>query len=117
MNLAGKTALVLGLGETGLSMARFLARRGARVRVADTRDDPPKLAALGQHLPQAELALGAYRDESFSGVDLVAISPGVPLATPQVRAVAARGGPVVGDIELFAQALREGNSGAQALRG
>ena len=116
MNLAGKNALVLGLGETGLSMARFLARRGARVRVADTREAPPGLAALGEHLPQAELALGAYRDESFSRVDLIAISPGVPLATPQVRAAATRGVPVVGDIELFAQALREGRGGAQALR-
>jgi UDP-N-acetylmuramoylalanine--D-glutamate ligase len=114
MNLAGKNALVLGLGETGLSMVRFLARRGARVRVADTRDDPPKLAALGEKVPQAELVLGAYRDESFSDVDLIAISPGVPLATPQVRAAAARGVPVVGDIELFAQALREGNIGAQS---
>ncbi|TAK67766.1 MAG: UDP-N-acetylmuramoyl-L-alanine--D-glutamate ligase [Betaproteobacteria bacterium] len=116
MNLAGKNALVLGLGETGLSMARFLERRGARVRAADTRDDPPRLAALLQHLPQAGLALGAYRDESFAGIDLIAISPGVPLATPQVRAAAARGVPVVGDIELFAQALREDNSGAQVLR-
>ena len=117
MNLAGKNALVLGLGETGLSMARFLARRGARVRVADTRDEPPELAALGRHLPQAELALGAYRDETFSAIDLVAISPGVPLATPQVRAAAARGVPVVGDIELFAQALRAGSGAAPAGRG
>ena len=113
MNPAGKNALVLGLGETGLSMARFLARRGARVRVADTRDDPPGLAALGKNVPQAELVLGAYRDASFAGVDLIAISPGVPLATPQVRAAAARGIPVVGDIELFAQALRARNSAAQ----
>ena len=116
MNPAGKNALVLGLGETGLSMARFLDRRGARVRVADTRDDPPGLAALGASVPQAELVLGAYRDASFAGVDLIAISPGVPLATAQVRAAAARGVPVVGDIELFAQALREANSGTQALR-
>ena len=116
MNPAGKNALVLGLGDTGLSMARFLDRRGARVRVADTRDDPPGLAALGASVPQAELVLGAYRDASFAGVDLIAISPGVPLATAQVRAAAARGVPVVGDIELFAQALREANSGTQALR-
>ncbi len=108
--------MVLGLGETGLSMARFLDRRGARVRVADSRDDPPGLAGLREKVPQAELVLGAYRDASFAGVDLVAISPGVPLATPQVRAAAARGIPVLGDIELFAQALREGHGGAQALR-
>jgi UDP-N-acetylmuramoylalanine--D-glutamate ligase len=109
MNLSGKHALVLGLGETGLSMARFLARRGARVRVADTRDDPPGLAALAEKVPRAELDLGAFRDAAFADVDLVAISPGVPLATPQVRAAAARGVPVVGDIELFAQALRAGS--------
>ena len=116
MNLAGKSALVLGLGETGLSMARFLDRRGARVRVLDTRDDPPGLAALGEKVPQVELVLGAFREQSFAGVDLIAISPGVPLATPQVRAAAARGIPVLGDVELFAQALREGQGGAQALR-
>ena len=106
MKLAGKQALVLGLGETGLSMARYLARRGVRVRVADTREDPPGLAALGEKVPQAELVLGALSDASFVGVDFIAISPGVPLATPQVRAAVARGIPVVGDIELFAQALR-----------
>jgi len=115
MNLAGKHALVLGLGETGLSLARFLARRGARVRVADTRADPPGLAALAEKVPQADLVLGAYSDTSFAGVDLIAISPGVPLATPQVRAAAARGIPLVGDIELFAQALRQGHDGAPAL--
>jgi len=114
MNLADKNVLVLGLGETGLSMARFLDRRGARVRVADTRENPPMLAALGDKVPQAELALGAYREQSFAGVDLIAISPGVPLATPQVRAAVARGVPVVGDIELFAQALRAANGGTRA---
>ena len=115
MNLAGKHALVLGLGDTGLSMARFLDRRGAHVRVADSRDDPPRLSALAASVPQAELALGAYRDQSFAGVDVIAISPGVPLATALVRAAAARGVPVVGDIELFAQALRERNGGAKEL--
>jgi len=116
MNLAGKNALVLGLGETGLSMARFLTRRGARVRVADTREAPPGLVALGKEVPQAALDLGAYRDASFAGIDLLAISPGVPLATPQVRAAAARGVPVLGDVELFAQALRDRNGRAQPLR-
>lgn len=113
MKLAGKQALVLGLGETGLSMARYLARRGARVRVADTREDPPGLAALDEKVPQAELVLGALSDACFAGVDFIAISPGVPLATPQVRAAAARGIPVAGDIELFAQALRARSDAAR----
>jgi UDP-N-acetylmuramoylalanine--D-glutamate ligase len=112
MNPAGKMALVLGLGETGLSMARFLDRRGARVRVADSRENPPGLGALGTSVPRAELVLGPFGEAAFEGVDLVAISPGVPLATPQVRAAAARGVPVLGDIELFAQALRQGRSAA-----
>ncbi|MFH1604212.1 MAG: UDP-N-acetylmuramoyl-L-alanine--D-glutamate ligase [Pseudomonadota bacterium] len=107
MNLAGRIALVLGLGETGLSLARFLDRRGARVRVADTRGNPPNRVALAEKVPQAELALGPYRDASFADIDLLAVSPGVPLATPQVRAVAARGVPVVGDIELLAQSLHD----------
>ena len=113
MRLVGKNALVLGLGETGLSLARYLARRGARVRVADTRGDPPGLAALAGAVPQAEVLLGAFRDASFADIELVAISPGVPLATPQVRAAAARGVPVAGDIELFAQELRARASAAQ----
>jgi len=116
MNLAGKEALVLGLGETGLSLARFLDRRGARVRVADTRADPPYRAALAQKVPQAELALGPYHEASFAGIDLLAISPGVPLATPQVSAAAARGVPVVGDIELLAQSLRERHEAGQGAR-
>ncbi len=116
MSFQGKSALVLGLGETGLSMARYLARRGARVRVADTRADPPALAALAQQLPQAEVDLGAYREASFAGAELIAISPGVPLATPQVHAAAARGVPVVGDIELFAQELRARRNAGQASR-
>jgi UDP-N-acetylmuramoylalanine--D-glutamate ligase len=105
MELAGKQALVLGLGVSGLSMARWLARQGARVRVADTRQSPPCAAQLARDLPDVPVALGAFRDEDFAGADLVAISPGVALSEPPVARAAQRGVPVVGDIELFAQAL------------
>jgi len=97
--------LVLGLGETGLSMAKWLTRRGARVAVADTRADPPGATALRAACPAATLATGAFARGAFDGIDLVAISPGVPLAEPEVRAAQARGVPVAGDVELFAQAL------------
>ncbi len=107
---------MLGLGETGLSMARWLARQGAEVRVADTRPVPPNLARLQQALPSVSVHCGSFPESLFDGVDLIAISPGVPLADPMVARAARRGVPVVGDIELFAQALlRDRDSGARAL--
>ena len=104
MNFAGRKALVLGLGDTGLSMAKWLTRRGADVRVADTRDKPPQLAALKASLPGVSAACGPFREQTFASADLIAISPGVPLAEPQVRRAIASGTRVLGDIELFAGA-------------
>ncbi len=97
--------LVLGLGETGLAMAKWLARRGAKLRVADSRDTPPGRDDLLAAVPAAELHLGEWRDASFEGVDLIAISPGVPREIAPVQQALARGVPVVGDVELFAQSL------------
>jgi UDP-N-acetylmuramoylalanine--D-glutamate ligase len=105
MDLIGKRALVLGVGETGLSMARWIARQGGAVRAADTRDVPPAAAALRAAVPQAEVITGPFTDALLGGVDLVASSPGVPLAEPVVRAAVARGIEVVGDVELFARHL------------
>ena len=76
---------MLGLGETGLSMAKWLTRHGARVAVADSRAAPPNAEALRQTCPEATLATGGFRRELFAGIDLIAISPGVPLAEPEVK--------------------------------
>lgn len=108
MNYAGKTALVLGLGESGLAMALWLARAGARVRVADTRADPARLPALRAAVADVEFIAGAFDEALLDGADFVAVSPGL---APQreladiTPAAAARGMPVWGEIELFAQAL------------
>ncbi|TMH71575.1 MAG: UDP-N-acetylmuramoyl-L-alanine--D-glutamate ligase [Betaproteobacteria bacterium] len=88
-------------------MAKWLARRGASVRVADTRTAPPRLAELKRSLPSVPANCGPFRDETFADIDLVAVSPGVPLAEPTVRRVLDSGTEVVGDVELFAQALAE----------
>src|SRR5258708_11568014 len=85
VNFAGRKVLVLGLGDTGLSMAKWLARRGASVRVADTRAAPPRLAELKRSLPAVPANCGPLPDQMFSGIDLVALSPGVPPAEPAVR--------------------------------
>ena len=107
LQLAGKNVLVLGLGETGFSMAKWLSRCGASVRVADSRAAPPNAAALARELPGAVLHAGGWQESSFSGVDMIAISPGIAASEPLVRRAAARGVPVVGDIELFAHAIRD----------
>ena len=103
VDLTNRRALVLGLGASGMSMARWLNARGASVRVADSREAPPFAAQLHAEIPAVELHTGAFQPQIFAGVDMIAISPGVPLAEPLVRAATDRGIDVVGDIELFAR--------------
>ncbi|MDH4286448.1 MAG: UDP-N-acetylmuramoyl-L-alanine--D-glutamate ligase, partial [Gallionella sp.] len=102
---ADKKVLVLGLGETGLSMVRWLSAQGARLRVADSRSAPPGLAEVGKYVAADQIFCGPFSDALFEGIDLIAISPGVPLRDPHVAKAVSRGIPAVGDIELFAQRL------------
>jgi UDP-N-acetylmuramoylalanine--D-glutamate ligase len=110
MRLKDKSVLVLGLGETGLSLVRWLSAQGARVRVADSRNNPPGLEKLEQLMPGVTVRCGAFDDALLQDVELIAISPGVPLAEPLVQRAIADGIEVVGDIELFARAVREQSS-------
>lgn len=103
--LREQSVLVIGLGETGLSLARWLVAQGAQVCVADSRAQPPGIDILYRELPQVEAHCGPFSDESLIGIDRIAISPGVPLAEPLVQRAIARGIPVVGDIELLAEQL------------
>ncbi len=107
MSWQGKTVLVLGLGESGLAMAQWLARQGARVRVADSRKEPPFAAELKRSAPGAVLLTGSFNDELVDGAELIGLSPGLSLNEPVVAEAARRGIPIVGEIELFAGALRE----------
>ena len=101
--------LVLGLGESGLAMARWCARHGAQVRVADTREAPANLPALRAHVPEAEFVGGPFAVSLLDGVTLVAISPGLSPLDANVAALLsaanAHSVPVWGEIELFARAL------------
>ncbi len=104
MELNGKRALVVGLGESGLAMAKWLTREGASVRVVDSRDNPANREALRQVAPGASLICGEFEEADFEDVDFIALSPGVPASTP---AVANAEAPVVSEIELFALGLAE----------
>ncbi len=102
----GSLALVLGLGRTGLSCARYLRRKGLRLRVADTRAEPPGAAELRRELPQAELHCGGFDASLLDGVSQVVISPGLALREPVAAEALRRGLPVVGDVELFAREVQ-----------
>jgi len=104
MELKGKRVLVVGLGESGLAMAKWLHRQGALVRVADSRDNPPNVDALQRVAPGAELIAGPFAEAHFASADLVALSPGVAKATPVIAAVSSK---IVSEIELFAAGVRE----------
>ena len=109
--LRDATVLVLGLGESGLAMARWCAGAGATVRVWDSREQPPHEAALAEHVPNAQWQRGPLGDDAFAGVQLVLKSPGLSpsderIAAPLARA-AATGIPVQGELDLFARALAD----------
>ena len=105
MSHQGRDAVVLGLGLTGYSLARYLVANGANVRVADTRSRPPFGAKLAAALPKVPVITGPIDDTTFIGADLIAISPGVAKDQPAIATAVARGAELVGDIELFARAL------------
>ncbi len=95
--------LIVGLGETGYSVARFLANRGVPIAGTDSRLEPPALGRLRENLPDLALFLGGFDPLAFDAADQIIVSPGVPLSEPAIVSARARGVPVLGDIELFAR--------------
>lgn len=101
-----RKSLIVGLGKTGLSCARFFAARGVSVAITDSRETPPGLNELRQELPDIALFLGGFSSSAFQVAEQLVVSPGVPMSEPLIQQALARGVPVVGDIELFAQATQ-----------
>ncbi len=98
--------IIVGLGRTGLSCARFLASRGEAFVVADSREAPPGRDELQHEQPDAELRLGVFDPRFFAEAGRLIVSPGVSLDEPAIAAARKAGVPVLGDIELFARAVR-----------
>ncbi|MEW6132766.1 MAG: UDP-N-acetylmuramoyl-L-alanine--D-glutamate ligase [Pseudomonadota bacterium] len=117
LQLSGRKTLVLGLGDTGLSCARWLAARGAVVSVADSRESPPNAQALKEALPDVPLHCGPFKDELLQAADLLVVSPGVPLAEPAVARALKKGIEVAGDVELFARAIKASQAKIIAITG
>jgi UDP-N-acetylmuramoylalanine--D-glutamate ligase len=107
IDLKNKRVLVVGLGKSGLSAAMFLRAQGARVTVSDARS----ALALAKEIP-ALLDAGIMVESGGHGLltfrrqDLIVVSPGVPMDTPEVKQVVAFGLPVIGELELASRYLR-----------
>ncbi|MEZ9057114.1 UDP-N-acetylmuramoyl-L-alanine--D-glutamate ligase [Vibrio pelagius] len=101
-----QNVVVVGLGITGLSVVKHLVKYQPHctVRVIDTRDNPPGNESLPDGVA---LHSGSWQNEWLAQADLVVANPGIALATPEIQTVLARGGAVVGDIELFAWAVEK----------
>ena len=95
--------LIVGLGKTGLSCARFLSGHGIDFAVVDSRQQPPGLDELKRILPDAHVLTGAFEPDLFGEAQTLIVSPGVSVQEPLIAAAKARGADVIGDIELFAR--------------
>ncbi len=101
--------LVLGLGISGLAMARWCARGGAQVTVADTRAAPLHLPQLREQVPQARFIAGEFNEGLLDGVQAVFRSPGLSpeQVAPVAQATPTRGLRVGGELDLFMQGLAD----------
>src|ERR1017187_2567815 len=109
MELKGKKVLVVGLGKSGLAAALFLRRKGANVTVSDLRS----AEALAKDIPALleegiMVEAGGHGLLTFRRQDLIVLSPGVPLDTPELVQVKSFGLPVIGELELAARFLKGG---------
>jgi UDP-N-acetylmuramoylalanine--D-glutamate ligase len=101
--LTHKNCLIVGLGQTGMSCARFLATRALSVAVMDSRQQPPALSELQQEHPQVLVRTGSLDGDWLLQADMIVLSPGVDPRLPEIVAAKQAGIEIIGDIELFAR--------------
>lgn len=96
--------LIIGLGATGLSVARYLQSQGRLFCLADEAIDEPSAQVISDQFPGVNLLCGPLQFSDWQGVSQIILSPGVPRKHPEVQKALAQGVSVIGDIELFARA-------------
>ncbi|MFI3188030.1 UDP-N-acetylmuramoylalanine--D-glutamate ligase [Crenothrix sp. D3] len=97
--------LVVGLGITGISVARFLQRLGFSFAIIDSRDKPPLIDSFFQHSPDVAVFTGGFDDAAFAVATHLIVSPGVSLHEKSISKAIANGANIVSDIDLFACAV------------
>src|SRR5258708_2605499 len=98
--------VIVGLGRSGYSAARYLTKQNIPVAITDTRENPPNLAEFQTLFPDIPMMLGKLDEGLLAKAAKIVISPGVSLKEPAISNQLSRGTPIVGDIELFADAAK-----------
>lgn len=106
---APQQTAIVGLGMTGLSVARYLRERGEAFAVVDSRMNPPGLDVLQADMPDVPVHVGSFETPLLSHAQRLIVNPGIAVSTPEIRAAQRRGADIIGDIELF---VREANTRA-----
>lgn len=101
------SSVIVGLGDTGFSCARYFLKRRRQFRVVDSRPQPPRLADLERLQPGIEIELGEFRAGGLLGARELVVSPGVDLRTPALAEAVAAGVPVSGDMDIFSREARD----------
>lgn len=102
LQLAGPVVIV-GLGKTGLSCARFLAAHGIDFMIVDSREIPPGLDELKTIVPATKIVTGEFKPDLFATANTLIVSPGISVQHALIASARARGADIIGDIELFAR--------------
>lgn len=98
--------VVIGLGATGLSCARYLHQKGIDFAVTDSRSNPPNLAEFKKTFPDVPIVVGQLDEKLLSQAEQLIVSPGMSLQEPAIAKQLANGATAIGDIELFARDAR-----------
>ncbi len=106
--------LIIGIGQSGLSSARFLVKNGYTVAMMDTRELPPGLNVLQTELPEVLVITGGLNESIMLQADMIILSPGIDPRLPEIIAAKKKNIELVGDVELFA---REANAPIVAITG
>ena len=105
-NNAENATVIVGLGTTGLSVARYLQQQQRDFKVMDSRDNPPNARELQQNFPAVPYHFGSFKPDWLNQAKQIIVNPGIAVATPEIAAAKAAGAEIVGDIELFARELK-----------
>lgn len=97
---------VVGLGATGLSCARYLQQQKTPFVLVDSRVNPPNLSEVKREFPDVSVSLGKWDETTFANTHTLILSPGISLNEPIIAKQVKQGKKILGDIELFAQAVK-----------